>query len=274
MNADHPQELKRLVEAVRSGPKYARLVPEFVASQAARELAKPGQRRSQKELVKAVRNKLHQVAGAYLEEEMRYPAWLAEIKAAAGQGDPALKEACRKVMRFHASTRERLPILDQFYADIFAALPPIHSVLDAACGLNPLALPWMPLAEGARYRAVDIYLDMMDFLNGFFEAVQAHGQAEAADVIESPPQEAVELALLLKAVPCLEQAERSAAERLLGALQADYLLVSFPVHSLGGRSKGMAASYENRFSELAQSLGWSSYQRFSFATELAFLVQR
>jgi 16S rRNA (guanine(1405)-N(7))-methyltransferase len=177
-------------------------------------------------------------------------------------------------MRAHASTRERLPILDQFYETVFSRLPPVASVLDVACGLNPLALPWMPLAPGASYHAVDIYLDMMDFLGSFFAAAGVPGETYAADVIETPPQEAVDLALVLKAVPCLEQADRSAGEILLGSLQAKYILVSYPVHSLGGRSKGMAVNYENHFTALAASLGWSDYERLAFPSELAFLVRR
>jgi 16S rRNA (guanine(1405)-N(7))-methyltransferase len=59
----------------------------------------------------------------------------------------------------------------------------------------------------------------------------------------------------------------------LETIRADHLLVSFPVHSLGGRSKGMVENYEVRFRELVQDKPWS-IQRFEFATELAFLVTR
>jgi 16S rRNA (guanine(1405)-N(7))-methyltransferase len=272
MDSSQPEELVRLVEVVRSGPKYARIAPEFITRLARREL---GKRRSFKETVKAVRSKLHQVGGAYLAEELRYGQWLEEFKeATAQQNQPAIKEICLKAMRSHASTRERLGILDQFYEQIFAGLPPIRSILDIACGLNPLALPWMPLAQGAEYRAVDIYLDMMEFLDAFFTVIGMQGQASAADVIDSPPQQPADLVLVLKAIPCLEQVERSATEHLLSSLNGNYLLVSFPVSSLGGRKKGMALNYENRFTELAEYLGWSSYQRFIFPTELAFLVKR
>ena len=50
-------------------------------------------------------------------------------------------------MGYHSSTRERLPILEQFYARALADIPPARVVLDLACGLNPLALAWMPLGE-------------------------------------------------------------------------------------------------------------------------------
>jgi 16S rRNA (guanine(1405)-N(7))-methyltransferase len=98
-----------------------------------------------------------------------------------------------------------------------------------------------------------------------------NGRAEARDVIQDCPGQPADLALALKAIPCLEQIDKSAGARLLDSLNAKYLLVSFPVQSLGGRSKGMAVNYEARFQELVAGRGWS-IRRFAFATELAFLV--
>jgi 16S rRNA (guanine(1405)-N(7))-methyltransferase len=64
-----------------------------------------------------------------------------------------------------------------------------------------------------------------------------------------------------------------AGARLLDTLAARFVLVSFPVRSLGGREKGMAATYEARFATLVAGRGWS-VRRYRFATELAFLVDK
>lgn len=273
--------LDALVAAVRASPRYREVAEPLARQVAARELAKG---RSLKETVKATRNKLHQVAGAYIAEP-RYAAWLADLRVAWADPDDTARRrtALRQVMTRHASTRERLPILDDFYAQTLATLGPIHSVLDIACGLNPLALSWAPLAGDVDYYAYDIYADMMTFLGGYF-ALEAsggrpglRGHAEQRDVIATPPNQRADLALLLKAIPCLEQVEKTAGERLLRAIRADHLLISFPVHSLGGRSKGMPATYEARFHELMLRTGigaGATIRRFEFATELAFLVSR
>nr|AIA14252.1 Ribosomal RNA methyltransferase (FmrO) [uncultured bacterium] len=176
-------------------------------------------------------------------------------------------------MRHHASTRERLPILEGFYATTLASLGPVRSVLDLACGLNPLALPWMPLAPDARYYACDIYADMIAFLNSFFAQAGIRGQARVCDLVASAPDEQVDLALVLKALPPLDQQAKHAGRNLLRALNARHILVSFPAHSLGGRGKGMAENYEQRFRALADAEGWS-IERFVFPTELAFLVRK
>ena len=81
------------------------------------------------------------------------------------------------------------------------------------------------------------------------------------------------MALILKTIPCLEQLDKTAGLRLLETIQAEHILVSFPVHSLGGRSKGMVENYEARFHALVQGKRWA-IQRFEFATELAFLVTK
>ncbi|HZP83088.1 MAG TPA: hypothetical protein VFB21_15715 [Chthonomonadaceae bacterium] len=264
------EALEQLVLAVRASPKYRAVCPALIRRIGQRELAA---RRTFKEAEQATRNKLHQVAGAYLGGKRRYAEWLETLTAAKAEGAEAFRAACLHVMNHHASTRERLPILDDFYTTIFATLPPIRSVLDVACGLNPLALPWMPLASDATYTACDLFEDMADFLNSFFALAGAQGRAAACDVIGAPPMQAVDLALVLKVLPPLEQIDKTAGLTLLRALNARFLLVSFPTQSLGGRGKQMLAHYEAHFHTMAQAERWT-IQRFVFSTELCFLVTR
>jgi 16S rRNA (guanine(1405)-N(7))-methyltransferase len=263
-------DLDELVAQVLGSSKYREVAPALVRSIAAREL---GLRRSPRDALQATRNKLHQVAAAYFVARPPYTRWLAELTAAQAAGEQALRAACRAMLRAHASTRERLPILDAFYAETLAPLGPLHAVLDLACGLNPLTLPWMPLAPDAAYYAYDIYSDLARFLGAFLQLTGHAGRAEAVDVLHLAELPPVELALLLKALPCLEQEERDAAERLLESIPARHLLVSFPVHSLGGKDKHMLANYEARFRALLAGRGWQ-VERHAFSTELAFLVSK
>lgn len=273
-----------LVTAVTKSPKYRAIAPDLIRRMGAAELAK---RRSFKEAVKGTKNKLHQVGGAYWDTAVDYPKALARLQNA--EDEETRRQICRDLMRLHASTRERLPILDEFYATTLAGLPPIRSVVDVACGLNPLAIPWMPLAADVVYHAYDIYGDMLVFLQGYFGLVGVNGETGAVsgrthhqDILSQPPAEPADLALILKALPCLEQAESGAAARLLGSIQARHLLISYPAQSLGGRGKGMVENYEAQFwglvnGERRGSHGAASDRdwhitRFEFATELAFLV--
>jgi len=266
-------ELDLLVQAVRKSPKYRNVCLDVVRHLGARELAA---RRTLKDAVKATKNRLHQVGGAYFDTGTPYAqsTWLRQMRSAVEAGDQTeLRSICAELMTLHSSTRERLPILDPFYAQTLAGLPAPRVVLDIACGLNPLAIPWMPFGRDVQYYAYDMYTDLASFLNEFMGIVGLQGRAEACDVIQSPPARRADLALVLKSVPCAEQQDKLAGARLLEAVQADHLLVSFPVRSLGGRDKGMLENYEAHFQELLLGKPWS-VQRFEFSTELAFLVHK
>ncbi len=260
--------IQAVIDAVLSSKKYATLAPSFVRSVAVDELHKG---RSVKEAVKATKNQLHQSAAAYHTGRMDYGRWLDDLRLAYRSDSPeARRDQLRLIMARHRSTAERLSILDQFYIQIFDHLPPIHSILDVACGLNPLAQPWM-LAADAHYFACDVYGDQMGFLNEFFALAGIQGQADVRDVLQDPPTQPVDLALILKTIPCLEQINRNAGARLLDAIQARHLVVSFPIRSLGGRAKGMADSYAAHFYALAEGRQWQIKQ-LDFADELVFIV--
>ncbi len=259
-------DLDELVAAVGASAKYRGIDAALVRRIGQEELAK---RRTLKEAIKATKDRLHQVGGAFLAQTMPYDHWLAELQEAAVAGD--LRPACRAIMAHHASMRERLPFLDDFYAAIFADLPPIASVLDLACGLHPLALPWLPLAPAARYHACDIYAEMMAFIGAFLPLTGVQGRATTGDVTQAIPPEPVDLAFLLKAIPCLEQLDRDAGRRLLTATPARWLVVSFPSQSLGGRRKGMPTFYEAHFDDLIAGQDWA-IRRIAFPTELVFVI--
>ena len=266
-----PDELiERLVSAVRSSSKYRQVCAEVVRNVGERELAV---RRNLKEAIRATKNKLHQVGAAYLPTQTHYEQWLEELRHAARSSESDFRAACLRIMSHHASTHERLPILERFYSTALREISPVHSVLDVACGFNPLAIPWMGLPPEAAYFACDMYEDLMAFLSSFLAIVGRPGRAEARDVLHNLSSEPADLAYLLKALPCLEQVDKGAGPRLLEAIRARHLLVSFPVASLGGRDRHMVANYEARFRELIHDKGWA-VQRFAFESELAFLVSR
>ena len=271
-------ELELLVDQVRQSRKYSSICSAVVRRIAARELAAHPAR---KEALKATRGRLHQAGGAFLSQQPDYVGWLGLLSAAQGSAEP-LRVACRTILANQSSTRERLPILDTFYRTVLAEIDPPHTILDVACGLGPLAIPWMALPADAVYYACDMYADLVAFLNRAFPLLGVRGQAWAGDVagkwvlaaddapdLSSP----VDLALVLKAIPCLEQADRSAGQRLLDGLPARNVLVSFPLRSLGGAQKGMRRTYEARMDSLVKGRPWQ-VRRFEFPSELAFLVTR
>ena len=269
--SEFERQLDQLVATVQAGRKYGSICEEFIKNIGSRELAK---RSSLKDAVKATKRKLHQVGGAYLRGRMDYGRWLVEIERAYQSGDRGeYIKVCAHVMRHHSSTRERLGMLDRFYATALTHVPEVRTVVDIGCGLHPLSIPWMSLAEDIEYCAYDIYEDMVDFLNAVFALVGVGGGAQARDVTQYRPTRKADLAFLLKTVPCLERVQQGAGFGLLDELYAKHLLVTFPVATLGGTKTGMAANYEATFREFAEKRSWVIH-RFEFATELAFLVTK
>jgi len=264
-----PLDTESLLQAVRANPRYASINPDLIRTLIERQ---KGMTRQPREIVKAVRSKLHQVGGAYLDKPIDYTHWAKRLAQLPHDlQHPRVKDFCRQMMALHTSTRERIPILERFYAETLTALQPLRSLLDLACGLNPLALPWLPITAETRIWACDIYSDQITFLQQFFDHFGIHGQAFLCDLTSHIPQQPVQLALLLKSIPCLEQLDKAIFNRMLEELRAEVLLVSFPAQSIGGRGKGMRQNYRQHFEELIRGRQ-VHFQTFDFPNELVFLL--
>ena len=264
-------DLETIINAVQKNARYAAMDAALVES-VARDMLKKGF--SKKETIKRTRAKLHQVGGAYQEQKIPYDELLTTLQSLPHEKDSAEVMAfCRETMHYHRSTEERLNLLDRMYEGIFAQLPPVTSILDLACGLNPLTLPWMPISGNCTYYACDVYSQMMDFISVFLHHIHQSGEAFTCDLTRSIPQQAVDLAIVLKTIPCLEQLDKTIGARLLNQLNAKSMLVSFPVRSLTGRAKDMPRFYEEHFTELVQETDWHS-TTIPTADELFFLLTK
>jgi 16S rRNA (guanine(1405)-N(7))-methyltransferase len=263
--------LDELVASVRSAKRYQAIDEGLIRQVGKVELAK---NRKLKEAIKTTRSKLHQVAGAYQETPIPYSQLTETLeKLPHDMQDPDLLAFCRQTMRLHASTAERLPILADFFKQVLTPLTPIHSILDLACGLTPLARPWMPLEPDVHYYACDIYNDMIAFIDQFFAHIHQSGQAQICNLTQSCPDIPVDVALLLKSVPCLEQLDKQLVPRLLAQIPAHYVVVSFPGHSLGGHQKGMSQFYANHFEDILKDTPYQ-VQSLTFSSEIVYTIDK
>src|SRR5574340_1250101 len=102
MNEVGNQQVQRLIEAVLASSKYKCIDINFIEYLGTQELSK---HRNLKEAIKATKNKLHQVGGAYQTSTPHYPRWLDELKAAKrSSDDKRFRETCQWIMQHHAST--------------------------------------------------------------------------------------------------------------------------------------------------------------------------
>jgi 16S rRNA (guanine(1405)-N(7))-methyltransferase len=269
--AEKKEQVDQLVAAVLRSSKYRNVCASVIRNIGVHELSK---RQNLKTAIKSTKNKLHQVGGAYFLKKPNYGVWLKKLrKAKKSANENLFRKACAEIMSYHYSTRERLNILEEFYRQIFSLLPSVNSIIDVACGFHPFSIPWMPISKNTKYYAYDIYRDMIDFLNEFMNIQNVQGYAEARDVIKNTPIVHTDLAFVLYTLPCLEQIEKSAGLKVLESINSNYLVVSYPVHSLGGRQKDMRKYYEARFNKIIQGKNWT-VQQLEFSTELVFLITK
>jgi 16S rRNA (guanine(1405)-N(7))-methyltransferase len=224
-----------------------------------------------KDAVKAAKRKLHQAFAAYLDPGAVALAERRTAELGAAPARETLETAARAILRHHASSGERLDNLDAFYTAVWRATGRPRNVLDLACGFSPFALPFMGLDAGCRYDAIDIDTRLMAAADRFRALTGQPGQAMADDILVHPPAAAVDVALLLKTLPCLDQQEPGAGARLLGRIEARAIVVSYPVRSLGGRQKGMIESYRASFGRLAGTLD-RQVTELDIADELVFVL--
>jgi 16S rRNA (guanine(1405)-N(7))-methyltransferase len=270
-----PQDdaVAQISAALGRSRRYAAVAPVTV-SRVARKALQAAQG-DVREAIKRTKRGLHEIYGAYLPAgQPDYKALQRRLAAAAGDGgQQAVRDALKAAMATHASTRERLPYLEDFYEEIFRRVPAPATVRDLACGLNPLATPWMPLPPDVTYLASDIDVRLVEFVGATLGRLGITYQAEVADLIESPPAQPADLTLLLKTVPCLERQQSGAGWALLDAVNSPVLVVTFPTKSLGQRPKGMFQTYSAAFEVYLGSRAWQADQA-EIPNELIYIVRK
>ena len=260
-------DLEKIEARIRASRKYADIHPSVVVRQIHQLEARFD---SDKALEQAVRKKLHQAFGAYLGGN-----WLKKLEkgvegASSEPGD--LEEVCRDLMGLHASTRERLTDLEAVSSAICEHIPEGARVVDLACGLNALTLPWMFKHRTFRYSGIDLHRGMLDSVGRLAERASLNVDLRWGDVLSDDRPQG-DVALMLKLLPCLEHQEEGSALRLVTETDADVIVASFPTRSIGGRSKGMDHTYHRQIELIADSVG-RQLAHLSFESESIFVLGR
>lgn len=259
-----------VVAAVKQSRKYRDTSEETIRQLAMEAVV---EHKKAKAAEKAVRRRLHSIMAPYLGDPDYAAAGKLLTDVFVG-GDPAaIRAACRDLMHTHLSTRERLPILDVFYRDIFAVTGPPARLLDIACGLNPLAFPWMGLpAVGTDFIAYDIHEPRVDFLNHYFILQGLPPLAYVKDVAVQAPTESGDVALFLKEMPRFERNYPGHGRKLLEAIDARWLVVSFPTISTHG-GRNLTNRYRDFFHQIIDGAAWAVTELL-FDSELVFCADK
>ena len=262
---------KQLAEDIAESKKAKYMEPGIIRQVLTREMRNE---KNRKLLVKAVKSKLYQVSGMFRNDNTDYGAMgerFADITPETPEEE--VKALCSEILYTHASTRERLPMLDEFYKAIFAEIPRPKTVADLACGLNPLTIPWQGLEGDFRYDAYDLFTDMSVLTDAFFKARGIAGTTGQANLLYGLPGGPWDLVYLFKVIPCLEQIDKYGGRHILEqlAFAAKHCVVTFPGASLSGKEKGMPRNYEVHFMNIVDPDAWE-IQKIRYPSELVFIL--
>ena len=245
MSGAHPSAAEQeLLRALRATRKYGRVHPGVLGRVARRSLATHGRR----DALKAAKRSLHELAGAFLDADSCRRAERL-VRSMADAGAEGRRRVCRAVLGLHASSAERMPVMEELYERIWQAAADARGVprsapvrlLDLACGLGPFALPWMGLAPGSSYRGVDAdgrVVDLARTALPYLEAPELREppEVEVGDVLEpAAAPGGIDVVVMLKTLPTLERLAPGAGVDLVRRLTAPVVVITTATGSLGGR---------------------------------------
>ncbi len=247
---------QQVSQKILQSKKYRALNPETV-SRVVKQFS------THKDVEGRSRQLLHQIWGSYYPG---FPNFGKLLKRFQVDGD------LLPLLAAHSSTKERIPILDQFYTRIFEITGTPMKIIDLGCGLNPLTISWMNLPETSTYQGFDIDQAMVDFNNQVLKSTQYQAKVSLGDLFDGATHSA-DLAMLLKVLPVIEQQARGTSLEILRQIDAKYLIISFPVASVSGKNKNMVEHYRGWFNKLVEGQGWK-VNELLFETELVYVVKK
>ncbi|MCQ2437172.1 MAG: 16S rRNA (guanine(1405)-N(7))-methyltransferase RmtD [Clostridia bacterium] len=212
------EKARPLLDKLLSSKKYADLCPDTVTrifEDCLLRYKKP------KDADKAAREKLHGMTGAFV------------------LPDSTAADSLEALLHAHASTRERLPLsaMDALWENIESAIGTPDTILDLACGLNPLYL---------HHRYPDASIVGADISRWCVDRINEAGMEGLwIDLLteNTIPTSQFDAVLLLKILPLLERQQVGSSEKLMASLNAKHIIVSIPTKSLSGRNVGMSKHY-------------------------------
>ena len=257
---------EEIIQKIAAAKKYKALYPKTIA----RVVLDCARKHPAQLVEQKARNILHQIWGIFYPTRPNFQKMLEHFAIEIKRGQD-VKTAVLPLLRLHASTKERISCLDQFYERIFAVTGKPETILDLASGLNPLTYFWLP--EGVTYFAYDIDQEQAHFLQKIFKLLKVNRVKIGLGDVFSDRFPKTDVVFLLKILPLIYQQQKTKSLEILEKQEAEHLVVSFPTKTVSGKEKGMAEFYAKQFEELVKEKPWL-VTKILFPTELIFIIKK
>ena len=264
----------KLIEKIAASKKYKGVYLKTIA----RIVKDCSEKYPEKQVEKKAKNLLHQAWGAYFNNRPNFKKILGSFKG-------KTKQAILPLLSLQSSTKERIPILNDFYKEIFKITGKPKTIVDLGSGLNPLTFLWMDLAKDAKYFAFDIDKNQTEFLKSIFKVLNINQVKIGLGDILADEFPKADVAFFFKILPLLEHQQKGSSLNALQKQDSRFLVVSFPTKSISGKQKGMVDFYTKWFQDLITQSGisgvssairnqpWQS-KKLLFENELVFIIKK
>jgi len=264
-------DINLLIEKIKKSSKYQKLE---ICEDTIRNLLETEFKKykNTNDAVKSAKKKLHEVVAIYLGDP-NYQSAIQKLTSSFNSNQiDAIKTSCSQIMLEHLSTRERSHILDQFYEKIFEITGKPSTILDLACGLNPLSFPWMQLSNSTNYYAYDIHQTRINFINDYFSLQELKSLARVQDILIDFPCETGDVAFIFKEVHRFENRKRGCTLALLDALSVHYIVISLPPKNKSGRGD-LKERHRNLLYTIIKERPWQVVE-IEFENEIVFCLDK
>jgi 16S rRNA (guanine(1405)-N(7))-methyltransferase len=211
-------------------------------------------------IVKPIRKELRLLYGVYQVDSKRLKQLLDRLKK-----DRSIA-VHKKILSLHLSSKERLPIYEKFYKDIFKITGIPESIIDIASGLNPFSYPFMKTK--AIYTAVELNKKDADIINQYFKIMKIKGKALAADITKRSLKLKADIAFAFKIFDLIPN---KAVEKITKQLKVRYIIASFPTKTLS--KKRMNYIKRGGFQRMLKRLRLS-YKKIEYSNELIYIIKK
>ena len=190
---------------------------------------------------------------------------------------PGGKNTIEEKLKAHQSSEERYPHYEEIYTKIVSMIGKPKSILDLGCGANPYSYDYLGCSP--TYIAIDLPNDELQSIADFFKEKGITGDVYGIDLVKEYEKlgalmenNRVDVAFLFKLLDSLETIKRHISGKVLDAVNATWLIVSFPTISIGGK-KHIKKERRVWFEKLLKRKGWN-WQEFDVGNEAFYVIRR
>jgi 16S rRNA (guanine(1405)-N(7))-methyltransferase len=224
-----------------------------------------------KEIVKAIKSKLHLIYGSFQKDKEKRDSFLKKIY---GINDYKNHD---EILSTSVSSKERLKEYQNIYKKIFKITGRPKKIIDLGCGLNPVSYPYMGL-NGINYYAYDIDKEDCDFLNKYFRLMKEYTHLKAKAFVtnlrkisEIKKIPRAEVCFMFKFLDVIEEKGHKLSEEIIKTLNCNYLVISFSTKTVSG--KKMKYPHRGWIERMLERINLK-YEKISLSNEVFYIISK